>query len=287
MKTVGSSLLAHYAAAQGVTTLARCWKCTRSDAAVFGFTNHDVDIVFGGVTYLAASGFTQSAIEGKLDLSVANLEVSGVLDSSCITEADLLAGKWDNAQVEIFEVNYADLTMGRMMLPGGRIGNVSTGRVAFTAELRGLGQALQQPVGEVYAAACTARLGDARCGIALEGYRVTGAVTTATSWRVFADSSRIEVDDYFGSGVVTWLTGANAGLSMEIAAYVAKVFTLHLAMPYAVALGDTYSVVPGCRKRRTEDCRDKFANVVNFRGFPDVPLNDKVIGNATAASPPE
>ncbi|NTV79657.1 MAG: beta tubulin, partial [Clostridiales bacterium] len=35
---------------------------------------------------------------------------------------------------------------------------------------------------------------------------------------------------------------------------------------YAVAIGDQYSMIPGCR-RRLEDCRDKWNNVVNFGGF--------------------
>ena len=112
----------------------------------------------------------------------------------------------------------------------------------------------------------------------------TGAVTTATSRRAFTDSSRAEAADYWGAGVVEWLTGANAGLRMEVASFTVGAFELHLAMPYTIAVGDTYSVVPGCRKRRTEDCGTKFSNVVNFRGFPDVPLNDKIIGVATAAS---
>jgi hypothetical protein len=42
-------------------------------------------------------------------------------------------------------------------------------------------------------------------------------------------------------------------------------------MPFEVVVGDAYSLLPGCRKRLAEDCRDKFNNVVNFRGFPHVP----------------
>jgi hypothetical protein len=58
---------------------------------------------------------------------------------------------------------------------------------------------------------------------------------------------------------------------MEVASFGGGIFTLHLPMPYDIAVGDTYEAVPGCRKRRSEDCNIKFNNVVNFRGFPDVP----------------
>lgn len=278
MKTQSATLAAHRAA--GTTTLAHCWKITRTDGQVFGFTSCDLDLTFAGQLYLAATGFTPSAMQQSADLSVPNLEVTGMLDSASITEADLLAGRWDGAAVEIFEVNYRDLTMGRMILRTGKLGNVSAGRIAFHAELRGLTQQLQQPVGSVYAAACDATLGDARCGVNLPALQVAGAVTSVTDRRTFGDTSMTQVSDYFGAGVITWVTGANAGLKMEVRDFSAGGFVLVLPMPYDIAIGDTYTVVPGCRKRRTEDCKAKFNNVVNFRGFPDVPLNDKILGNA-------
>lgn len=282
MKAQSAGLAAHRLLP--TTTLATCWKVTRIDGQVFGFTSTDVPFDFDGLRYEAATGFTPSAIQGRADLSVPNLEVAGMLDSASITEDDLLAGRWDRATVEIFEVNYKDLSMGRMVLGTGTIGNVSAGRVNFSTELRGLGQALQQPIGEVYKAACPAELGDARCGVDVEALRVAGTVTAVADRRTFTDSARAQVSDYFGAGVCTWSGGLNDGLAMEVRTFAAGVFVLQQPMPFNVQVGDTYSVVPGCRKRRDEDCQAKYNNVINFRGFPDVPLNDKVLGNAGTAS---
>lgn len=279
MKTRTPALSAHQA--QSCTTLAWCWKVTRRDAAVFGFTSHDQPIVFAGTTYEAASGFTPSAIAASSDLAVDNLEVNGLLTSASITEADLLAGVWDGAHVEVFEVNWADLSQGRMLLRTGTLGNVSAGRSAFTAEVRGLTQALQQPVGRVYAPQCDASLGDARCGVNVAALSVAGTVTAASGRRSFYDSTRAEPADWFGAGLLTFTSGANAGLSVEVQTHGAGgTFLLALPMPHDLVAGDTYTVAPGCRKRRTEDCAGKFSNVVNFRGFPDVPGNDAVLGNA-------
>jgi uncharacterized phage protein (TIGR02218 family) len=281
-KTISIALKAHHA--QETTTLAWCWKVTRRDQQVFGFTSVDKDLEIDGVTYEAAAGITPSAIENRLDGSVPNLELASLLDSDRITEADLLAGKWDGATAQIFEVNYADLTQGSMLLHVGMLGQVVVGASSFRAELRGLAQRLQQSVGRVFAAACDANLGDARCKVDLAPLTVTGTVDLLNSRRIFGDTGRSEVEDWFGAGVVTWLTGANADLSMEIAQFhVGGGFVLQLPMPNDIAIGDTYSMVPGCRKRRTEDCGVKFNNVVNHRGFPDVPGNDKVLGNATAS----
>lgn len=277
MKARSAALIAHQA--QETTTRAWCWKVTRTDSQVFGFTSVDRDLVIGGVTYLAASGFMPSAIDGQADLSVPNLEAMGILNSSTLTEVDMLAGKWDGAAVEIFECNYADLTQGTMSLRSGTLGNVSTGAVSFKAEIRGLAQSLQQSIGELYSPACSTNLGHpTRCTVGLGPFTVTGAVTTATSSRAFTDSSRAEASDYFGAGLITWTGGLNSGASMEVRDFASGAFTLSLPMPSAIQVGDTYTAIAGCRKRAITDCKNKFSNIVNFQGFPYVPGNDKVLG---------
>lgn len=268
------------------TTLAWCWKVTRRDAQVFCFTSADIPLPIDGLMYEASTGFMPSAIEGKADLSVPNLEVNGLLDSESITEDDLRAGRWDGASVELFEVNYLDLSQGVMNLRTGTIGDVRVGRLTFQAELRGLAQALQQPIGELYSPSCAATLGDARCKVDLGPLTVSGALTSVDSARAFADTLRTEADDYFGAGLITWTSGLNTGLQMEVRDYTQSggTFVLALPMPYTVHVDDTYNLVPGCRKRAILDCKTKFSNIVNFRGHPYVPGNDKVLGNAALAN---
>jgi hypothetical protein len=53
-------------------------------------------------------------------------------------EPDLMAGLWDYASVEIFEVITSNLSAGVRRLRRGRIGEVSVGRTVYEAELRGL-----------------------------------------------------------------------------------------------------------------------------------------------------
>jgi uncharacterized phage protein (TIGR02218 family) len=43
-----------------------------------------------------------------------------------------------------------------------------------------------------------------------------------------------------------------------------------------VAVGDTLRVTAGC-DRRFASCKAKFANAVNFRGFPHIPGSDYVL----------
>jgi uncharacterized phage protein (TIGR02218 family) len=274
MKTLSANLKSHIAGE--VTTLATLWKVTRTDATVFGFTDHSDDITYGGTTYDAATGYTPSNIETTASLGVDNLDVQAVLDSASITDADLMAGLWDYATVEIVRVNYKSLGDGHEWMRRGTLGNVSTGRTAFVAELRGMTQPLQQSIGRIFAPACDAALGDARCGITLGTYTVTGTLTAVASGHQFTDSARAEAAGYFNGGLLTWTGGANAGYAMEVKSFAAGVFVIQQAMPTTPSIGDTYSVSAGCDKTLAT-CGTKFANVVNFRGFPHVPGMDSMM----------
>lgn len=280
-KSLTAALEAHYA--QEVTTTALCWWCKRKDGTVFGFTDCGFDLVLptsvdatvGGVTYKAATGYTPTAIQTTGGLSVDNLDVQAFFDSAAITEADIMAGKWDHAEVRVFRVNYLSLGDGIEKLRRGWLGEVSIGDASFVAELRGLTQILQQPIGRLVMPSCDADLGDSRCKVNLAPLTVTGTVTAVASNRQFTDSSRAEAAGYFNFGKLTWTGGANAGYAMEVDLHSSGgVLKLKLPMPYAISVGDTYSLYPGCGKRFNEDCGTKFNNKPNFRGFPHLPGRD-------------
>jgi len=171
----------------------------------------------------------------------------------------------------------SDLTAGTRPLRRGRIGEVTLGRSVFEAELRGLAQAFTQQLCELTSPTCRAALGDARCGVDLVPLTVTGTVTSVTSPRVWTDSTRAEAAGYFTFGRLTWTSGANAGYSMEIKTHASGgVMTLQLPMPFALAVGDGYSLEPGCDKLLAT-CIGKFSNVDNFRGEPHLPGQDAIL----------
>lgn len=272
MKSIGASLLAHI---QGeVTTIATCWRVTRVDGEVFGFTDHSESISIDGVTYIASTGYTATAIQSGSGLNVDNLDVEGALDSETITDEDLLAGLWDFAAIEIFVVNYNDLTMGSMNLRTGNLGAVRTGKGMFVAELRGMMQRLQQSVGRLVMPACNADLGDSRCGIDLSVFTngtVSSSVDAVASQRAFVASGLTQATAWFDGGLVTWLTGLNVGLQMEVKSFIfGGSVSLFLPMPFAIAASDTFTITKGCDKSLAT-CRDTFDNVINFRGFPHLP----------------
>lgn len=275
MKTAGSPLATHITGE--TTTLATCWKVTRRDGSIFGFTDFDKDLTVDSLLYQARSGYTRSAIHTIANLAVDNLDIESAIDSETLSAADLRTGVWDGATVEIFLVNWANLANGKIILKRGTIGEVELKDTVFRAELRGLSQALSQQIVELYTPDCRADLGDTRCKVNLAALSVTGAVTAVTDRRSFADSARGESVNYWNGGLLTWTSGANVGRKMEVKAFGSGgVFTLFLPMPSIVAVGDNYSLRPGCDKKFST-CKDRYSNVKNFRGEPNVPGNDQVL----------
>ncbi len=280
MKTLPTGLQAHLDT--GTTTLAWCWRLTRSDGQVFGFTDHDLPLTFDGTTFEPESGFTASEIRTGSDLSVDAQDAEGVLTSTTITETDILDGRWDNATVEIWRVNWQD-TSQRVLMRRGTIGQVRRGRVQFVAEMRSLSHILNQTVGRTFQATCDAALGDVRCGVDLTdpAHAGSGTVVTVTgdrSFTVFGLSAF--ADSWFALGTLTWTGGANAGRDAEVMMHEVGstdvTVTLLEAPVLAIAAGDTFDITAGCDKAFAT-CMGRFANAINFRGFPHIPGQDTVI----------
>lgn len=280
MKTLNPALQAHLDT--GATTLCYCWKVTRADGAVRGYTDHDRALAFGGDTYEAASGFTATAIESNLGLGIDNLDVAGGLSTASLSEEDLAAGLYDAAEIEIWRVNWSDVSQ-RVLMRKGAIGEVRRAGPAFTAELRGLAHRLNQQVGRIYQYGCDADLGDARCTIDRDdpGIKGEGAVAGAANRRQFAVSGiGAFAHGFFERGKLTWTAGANAGHSAEVKRHtkVGATVTLELWLPVPqdIAPGDAFAVTAGCDKQFAT-CKAKFVNQLNFRGFPHMPGNDWVV----------
>lgn len=270
MRHIHEGLADHLA--QGVTTLCWCWKLTRRDGVVAGFTDHDRDLTFDGVTYAARSGFSGTEIEEALGLSPDNLEAAGALSAEAISEADLAAGRFDGAAAQIWLVNWQDVGM-RHLLRAGNLGEVTRDGTAFNAELRGLSHALSIPKGRIYQHGCDAVPGDARCGVNLyhPAFRGVAAITVAE------EGGRILAVTGIGAYAQGWFTRGLARLAsgeeLEIKSHRGALIELWRTPAALPQTGDQIILLAGC-DRSFAACRDKFANTINFRGFPHMPGND-------------
>jgi uncharacterized phage protein (TIGR02218 family) len=280
MRTLPPGLQDHLQA--GATTLCWCWRLTRKDGVVQGFTDHDRDITFDGTTFEAAAGLTAGDLSESVDLGVDTIDVDGALSSPAIAEADLLAGRYDEARVEIFRVNWLEPAQ-RLLMRVGSIGEVQAADGAFRAEVRSLAHYLQQPRGRVFQYTCDAQLGDARCRVDLETpqMRATVTVVSAEDGQQFVASGADAFEaGWFSGGTLTFETGANAGDRRDIMQHqvsgvssTVHEFLLWTPATHDIAPGVQATVTAGCDKHLTT-CNEKFANGTRFRGFPFMPGND-------------
>jgi uncharacterized phage protein (TIGR02218 family) len=272
------------------TTLCRCWKATRRDGVVLGFTDHDLDLVIDGVTYAARTGVEASEIESHFGFAVGGAEMAGALSADGLSEGDLARGLWDGATVEIFVVDWTNLA-ARHAIESGAIGEVRRHGASFAAELRGEAARLDEERGRVYSAACGAALGDPRCRVDLDQsqWRRSAAVDWSDGRALIRADALGDVEaGLFRSGSLVWTSGANRGFAQDVREHRLETegaaLAFWLAPPAPIEAGDAFTVTAGCDKRFAT-CRDRFANAANFRGFPHMPGNDHVLRVAREGEP--
>lgn len=263
-----------------VTERARAWAIARRDGLTLGFTDHDQRLRFEGIVFRPDHGLTARAITQATGLSVDNSEAVGALSAEAITERDLMAGRWDGASLRMWEVDWRDVTRRRLTFRGA-LGEVSRAKGAFRAELRGLSEALNAPQGRVYHPRCTAELGDSACKLRLDvpAYSATVPVEGLDEGRIFSLTGFPAYDaNWFEGGSLEVLDGAAQGLRGRIKNDTARPgqrreIELWSALAILPVAGDQIRLVAGCDKAAAT-CRLKFANLVNFRGFPHLPSED-------------
>lgn len=296
MKTISAALKAHMAGA--LTTLATCCKIARQDGTNMFFTDHDEPLEIDGDTYQTSSGMLISALSSSSQLNVDNVNTQAFLDSDVITEADLMAGFYDYADVDIFIVNYEDLTQGKLYLvQGWTLGRVTVNDYSADVEVQGKMRHLQQRIVRLITSGCPYDLGDTDCNVDVEThYTDAGIVTSVTDRRRFIDTSFAHgsgFEDVYTGGLVTWLdpessdaVGLNAGISMEVKLYepITGEFELFEKMPFDINVNDEFEVTYGCPKTK-DKCYTRFGNVKNYGGFPFVPGMMKM--SETKQRPPE
>lgn len=260
----------------GTASTCRCFHLTRADGVQFGFTDHDADLNFAGVTFRAGAALTASEAAAGLGLAPAEMDASGALSSDAITEADIEAGRWDGAAVQVWDVDWRNPD-ARALLGVYSVGQIERQGIAFRAELRSLAAGLDRPEGRSYTAGCDCRkVGDARCRADLAALNLRRVVTVTVS-----DGPEIWVEGAVGAtpaiwdrGVIRWLSGANIGRESDIRVARASGGPLRLSLwhvpPGAVQPGDRLELSAGCDRTFTM-CRDRFRNGINFQGFPHMP----------------
>jgi len=267
------------------TTTCHAWRLTRSDGLVLGFTEHDRDLAFDGTVFSAATGFRASEVETGLGLEADAANVAGAFSDAAISADDLALGRYDGARVETFLVNWQS-PGDHVLLSTRELGEVRTAGLAFSVELRSLAARLDRPQGRLYSRRCDADLGDGRCGkdISAPPFTLNGAIVEVIDeMTLIVSGLEGRPAGWFGHGRIRFSSGLLSGLSADISSHSVEAGTARLVLWSPLARlpepDDEVSVSAGCDKS-FETCSAKFANDINFQGFPYLPGSDFAYGYA-------
>ncbi|MBS1303585.1 DUF2163 domain-containing protein [Loktanella sp. SALINAS62] len=273
------ALMAHLR--DGAAHSCQAWSIVRKDGVVFGFTDHDVDLHFDGVRFQADSGLSARALATSTGLNVDNSEAAGLLQSDVISDVDIAAGRFDGAEITNWLVRWDDVSARHIRFRG-EIGEITREAGQFRVALRGLAERLNQPIGRAFLRSCAAVLGDKACRVDLTDSRL---MTERSVLRLTGDTGvTIPAGGYaaqwFTHGTLTVLNGPAQGLTFTIKSHDTAGGEAQLMLWDAIRaelrVGDRVRVTAGCDKRDAT-CRLKFANLINFQGFPDMPGDDWLI----------
>lgn len=269
-------------------TAVKCLRIECTNGLVVRLTRYPVDLVMSNaMVYQSGTGYDFTGYSATATMSPSAIDLEGFLGFAGVTRDAIASGIFDGARCYLFATNFLAPVEDYEPIVASIMGKTTLEDDKYRVEEMALVDALNQSVGKTYSAACQKTFGGqeyAGCMIDLGPLTVTGTLSAVTSSSIVRDAGRSEAADYFGLGTLQFTSGLNAGLKpMEIKRHEAD-GTLETFEPfhYPPAIGDAYSLIPGCRKR-LEDCRDKWepilltgkGNVDNFGGFSNIPTSSQ------------
>ena len=282
------------------TTCCFLLKITARDGTSMGVCGLDRDITYddgdGALLYSAPVGLDLSAAESSSTLEVDNAEGIVLLaDAGPFTAEKVDSGYLDNGTFVVYRINWADLTMGHYIPPGGSgtIGAVTNrDGLIGVIELRGWPQILKQNFIDLYSLTCRAKFGSGNsvgtcstwgsCNFDAIGLWQNNSVSTVSTEeddRIFLATTTLAATGPGGAlpfvpGLVQWLTGNNVGWTSETELASGKDIELRFGTPFPIEAGDTFRARPDCDKTK-DTCKDLYDNIPNFRGEWTIPVTDE------------
>jgi len=264
----------------------------REDGVVEGLTDAGVAFVMAGVTYRPANGVTLSATTAFATTTQGTAQATSIEAAlgGLISNGDLIAGKYLDARVWVYEVDYLDPGAGPMIVSQFVITKVTLQDVQKQVQLEELPFRLKMATGRTLASTCDVEdAWNLRCdptGTLLPAFSHPLEVVAVGSEYSLDFGTDNHPDDYFTFGKLTWTSGDNAGVSGDIKVHthpavgVARV-TLRVAFGYVPQVGDEATLVRGC-SRQPAFCKTVVNaanpsgfNFENYQGF-DLPVPDQL-----------
>lgn len=206
-RSIPSALLTYLA--RPITDLAECFLLTRPDGTKYGTTTHSDQLTFGGVTYTPVNGSNSGKADMQIGTVVSTTELTGAINSSAITEADIRAGKFRGSTLQHILVSPAD-TSNPYVLQAGVLGEISLKSGQFVAEFRSKMQLATQKIGSALSPTCRNEFCDAKCTLTLATYRNLRTVSAINQSATGSTASAVIQINCGGSISGSWVADTDS-----------------------------------------------------------------------------
>lgn len=258
--------------------ISNCILVELENGSYHGFTDHNESITTLGFTFNPAPGLQKIKMNNSTGSSISNTELGSAWVD--IPEDDLKAGKFDNAKVSLYWVNWEHPEYGGYLSYSGKIGSISWSESGFIADIVSHMKDLEKLFSLSFTANCRHDLFSTSvtpgiagyCGINKLLHTFQGTITHINvpyySFEV-SGSCLGKAANYFAFGEIKVTSGINEGAILPIKNIVDTTLAFSLPTPYDFAIGDTFTISGGCDKTAAT-CKAKFNNILNFGGFPHI-----------------
>lgn len=265
----------------GVHKFATCWQITRTDSVVFRFTDHNSVLTVDGHQYSPVGSPSASANERKDGTSVSNFEVKSFISDDSITFEDLVAGRFRDATIIEFLVNWRYPWEGKFQIDQYNVVETTFTGEVWNWSIENMKTRLKRKVGRVYSRNCGYVYGDPDTCKKTKFTQSGTVATIVETDRIMLMTMTSKPTDFFNDGTIIWLTGNNAGLKSEVKYSVTpNLVELHLRTPFPAQVGDTFDIEDGCEHTKSA-CLGK-SNMNNYGGFWTIPGNDRLYSTPNA-----
>jgi hypothetical protein len=304
----------------GLYGIAGCYDITLATGQVYHFTDWDTPLsgisvitkqgTSGPFNYLTGFTILRDKITQKLGTEAGNMEVQfntpnaqdvpgGVptIAGYPIQQAARY-GFLDGSQLQYNELYLNPAIGNNTTCVGwfqGRVQDIDVDRagVKLTVDDFLAYLANQQMPRLIWQVGCFHEVYDRGCGLLKANFTSTGSITSVGDAAHFA-TNLAQVSNYFRYGVLTFTSGANSGVSGPVNTFTQSgggTFVMRFPFPVAPAIGDTFSVYPGCDKQQAT-CSNTltsvgppFNNLPHFGGQPYIPVPETTLDGGTDNPP--
>lgn len=231
------------------------------------YTSGDVTVVYDGANYEPATlKRTQVKYDSKMEVVTMEIQAAyltdAVLEYIAINPMEIL---W----ISVMKIHRDQAPLEVDVVFIGQIKTVSFKGATASVSCVGFEHFLKRIIPRWrYQLTCNHILFDTYCALTKATFKIDAVVTLDANKVVLSSATfALQEDGYFTGGEIIFGVEARA-----IIAHSGTDVTLVYRMN-ELTDADTVEAYPGC-DRKIETCRDKFDNIINFLGFPFLPIEN-------------